>query len=137
MFNVSSKSIKPCNKVMRICKHFHMHVFLYQTSLYVVFQSSIGVYFRTATNYLRLSFYKNRKQMLPASIMKKMLIIIIIIIIIIIKIKIIMINNITIIIIILIITITTTTKKVISLQITKRPQRELYEPSYHKAHKSI
>ena len=133
MFNVSSKSIKPCNKVMRICKHFHMHVFLYQTSLYVVFQSSIGVYFRTATNYLRLSFYKNRKQMLPASIMKKMLIIIIIII----KIKIIMINNITIIIIILIITITTTTKKVISLQITKRPQRELYEPSYHKAHKSI
>ena len=132
MFNVSSKSIKPCNKVMRICKHFHMHVFLYQTSLYVVFQSSIGVYFRTATNYLRLSFYKNRKQMLPASIMKKMLIIIIII-----KIKIIMINNITIIIIILIITITTTTKKVISLQITKRPQRELYEPSYHKAHKSI
>ena len=136
MFNVSSKSIKPCNKVMRICKHFHMHVFLYQTSLYVVFQSSIGVYFRTATNYLRLSFYKNRKQMLPASIMKKMLIIIIIIIIII-KIKIIMINNITIIIIILIITITTTTKKVISLQITKRPQRELYEPSYHKAHKSI
>ena len=134
MFNVSSKSIKPCNKVMRICKHFHMHVFLYQTSLYVVFQSSIGVYFRTATNYLRLSFYKNRKQMLPASIMKKMLIIIIIIII---KIKIIMINNITIIIIILIITITTTTKKVISLQITKRPQRELYEPSYHKAHKSI
>ena len=136
MFNISSKSIKPCNKVMRICKHFHMHVFLYQTSLYVVFQSSIGVYFRTATNYLRLSFYKNRKQMLPASIMKKMLIIIIIIIIII-KIKIIMINNITIIIIILIITITTTTKKVISLQITKRPQRELYEPSYHKAHKSI
>ena len=136
MFNVTSKSIKPCNKVMRICKHFHMHVFLYQTSLYVVFQSSIGVYFRTATNYLRLSFYKNRKQMLPASIMKKMLIIIIIIIIII-KIKIIMINNITIIIIILIITITTTTKKVISLQITKRPQRELYEPSYHKAHKSI
>ena len=135
MFNISSKSIKPCNKVMRICKHFHMHVFLYQTSLYVVFQSSIGVYFRTATNYLRLSFYKNRKQMLPASIMKKMLIIIIIIIII--KIKIIMINNITIIIIILIITITTTTKKVISLQITKRPQRELYEPSYHKAHKSI
>ena len=135
MFNVSSKSIKPCNKVMRICKHFHMHVFLYQTSLYVVFQSSIGVYFRTATNYLRLSFYKNRKQMLPASIMKKMLIIIKIIIII--KIKIIMINNITIIIIILIITITTTTKKVISLQITKRPQRELYEPSYHKAHKSI
>ena len=134
MFNISSKSIKPCNKVMRICKHFHMHVFLYQTSLYVVFQSSIGVYFRTATNYLRLSFYKNRKQMLPASIMKKMLIIIIIIII---KIKIIMINNITIIIIILIITITTTTKKVISLQITKRPQRELYEPSYHKAHKSI
>ena len=134
MFNVSSKSIKPCNKVMRICKHFHMHVFLYQTFLYVVFQSSIGVYFRTATNYLRLSFYKNRKQMLPASIMKKMLIIIIIIII---KIKIIMINNITIIIIILIITITTTTKKVISLQITKRPQRELYEPSYHKAHKSI
>ena len=134
MFNVSSKSIKPCNKVMRICKHFHMHVFLYQTSLYVVFQSSIGVYFRTATNYLRLSFYKNRKQMLPASIMKKMLIIIIIIII---KIKIIMINNITIIIIILIITITTTTKKVISLQITKRPQRELYEPSDHKAHKSI
>ena len=133
MFNVSSKSIKPCNKVMRICKHFHMHVFLYQTSLYVVFQSSIGVYFRTATNYLRLSFYKNRKQMLPASIMKKMLIIITIII----KIKIIMINNITIIIIILIITITTTTKKVISLQITKRPQRELYEPSYHKAHKSI
>ena len=133
MFNISSKSIKPCNKVMRICKHFHMHVFLYQTSLYVVFQSSIGVYFRTATNYLRLSFYKNRKQMLPASIMKKMLIIIIIII----KIKIIMINNITIIIIILIITITTTTKKVISLQITKRPQRELYEPSYHKAHKSI
>ena len=132
MFNISSKSIKPCNKVMRICKHFHMHVFLYQTSLYVVFQSSIGVYFRTATNYLRLSFYKNRKQMLPASIMKKMLIIIIII-----KIKIIMINNITIIIIILIITITTTTKKVISLQITKRPQRELYEPSYHKAHKSI
>ena len=131
MFNISSKSIKPCNKVMRICKHFHMHVFLYQTSLYVVFQSSIGVYFRTATNYLRLSFYKNRKQMLPASIMKKMLIIIIII-----KIKIIMINNITII-IILIITITTTTKKVISLQITKRPQRELYEPSYHKAHKSI
>ena len=136
MFNVSSKSIKPCNKVMRICKHFHMHVFLYQTSFYVVFQSSIGVYFRTATNYLRLSFYKNRKQMLPASIMKKMLIIITIIIIII-KIKIIMINNITIIIIILIITITTTTKKVISLQITKRPQRELYEPSYHKAHKSI
>ena len=135
MFNISSKSIKPCNKVMRICKHFHMHVFLYQTSLYVVFQSSIGVYFRTATNYLRLSFYKNRKQMLPASIMKKMLIIIKIIIII--KIKIIMINNITIIIIILIITITTTTKKVISLQITKRPQRELYEPSYHKAHKSI
>ena len=134
MFNVSSKSIKSCNKVMRICKHFHMHIFLYQTSLYVVFQSSIGVYFRTATNYLRLSFYKNRKQMLPASIMKKMLIIIIIIII---KIKIIMINNITIIIIILIITITTTTKKVISLQITKRPQRELYEPSYHKAHKSI
>ena len=133
MFNVTSKSIKPCNKVMRICKHFHMHVFLYQTSLYVVFQSSIGVYFRTATNYLRLSFYKNRKQMLPASIMKKMLIIITIII----KIKIIMINNITIIIIILIITITTTTKKVISLQITKRPQRELYEPSYHKAHKSI
>ena len=133
MFNVSSKSIKSCNKVMRICKHFHMHIFLYQTSLYVVFQSSIGVYFRTATNYLRLSFYKNRKQMLPASIMKKMLIIIIIII----KIKIIMINNITIIIIILIITITTTTKKVISLQITKRPQRELYEPSYHKAHKSI
>ena len=132
MFNVSSKSIKSCNKVMRICKHFHMHIFLYQTSLYVVFQSSIGVYFRTATNYLRLSFYKNRKQMLPASIMKKMLIIIIII-----KIKIIMINNITIIIIILIITITTTTKKVISLQITKRPQRELYEPSYHKAHKSI
>ena len=135
MFNVSSKSIKSCNKVMRICKHFHMHIFLYQTSLYVVFQSSIGVYFRTATNYLRLSFYKNRKQMLPASIMKKMLIIIKIIIII--KIKIIMINNITIIIIILIITITTTTKKVISLQITKRPQRELYEPSYHKAHKSI
>ena len=58
-----------------------MQAFLYQTFLYVVFQSSIGVYFRTATNYLRLSFYKNRKQMLPASIMKKMLIIIIIIII--------------------------------------------------------
>ena len=65
-----------------------MQAFLYQTFLYVVFQSSIGVYFRTATNYLRLTFYKNRKQMLPASIMKKMLIIIIII-----KIIIIMINN--------------------------------------------
>ena len=41
MFNVSSKSIKPCNKVMRISAHFQLQVFLYQTFLYVVFQSSI------------------------------------------------------------------------------------------------
>ena len=41
MFNVSSKSLKPCNKVMRISEHFHLQVFLYQTFLYVVFQSSI------------------------------------------------------------------------------------------------
>ena len=41
MFNVSSKSIKPSNKVMRIRQHFHLQVFLYQTFLYVKFQSSI------------------------------------------------------------------------------------------------
>ena len=31
MFNVSSKSIKPSIKVMRICDHFHWRVFLNQT----------------------------------------------------------------------------------------------------------
>ena len=31
MFNVSSKSIKPCNKVKKISEHFHLQVFLYQT----------------------------------------------------------------------------------------------------------
>ena len=42
MFNVSSKSIKPCNKLMRIDDHSHLQVFFYQTFfLYVVFQSSI------------------------------------------------------------------------------------------------
>ena len=41
MFNVSSKSIEPCNKVMRISEHFHLEVFLYQTFLYVKFRSSI------------------------------------------------------------------------------------------------
>ena len=41
MFNVSSKSIKPNIKVMRISEYFHVQVFLYQTFLYVKFQSSI------------------------------------------------------------------------------------------------
>ena len=41
MFYVPSKSIKPSNKVMRIRKHFHLQVFLYQTFLNVKFQSSI------------------------------------------------------------------------------------------------
>ena len=44
-------------------------VFLYQTFLCVVFQNSIRGAFRTATKRLVLSFYRNRKQMLPASIM--------------------------------------------------------------------
>ena len=41
MFNVSSKSIKASNKVMRIREHFHLQVFLYQAFLDVKFQSSI------------------------------------------------------------------------------------------------
>ena len=41
MFNVSSKSIKHCNKVMRISEHFQLQVFLYQMFLYVKLQSSI------------------------------------------------------------------------------------------------
>ena len=41
MFNVSSKLMKPCNKVMRTSEHFYLQVFLYQTFLYVVFQISI------------------------------------------------------------------------------------------------
>ena len=41
MFNVSSKSIKTCNIVMRTSDHFQLQVFLYQTFLYIVFQSRI------------------------------------------------------------------------------------------------
>ena len=41
MFNVSSKSIKHCNKVMRISEHFQLQVFLYQMFLYVKLQRSI------------------------------------------------------------------------------------------------
>ena len=41
MFNVSSQSIKSCNKVMRISEHFHLEVFHYQIFLFVLFQSSI------------------------------------------------------------------------------------------------
>ena len=41
MFNFSSKSIKHCNKVMRISEHFQLQVFLYQMFLYVKLQSSI------------------------------------------------------------------------------------------------
>ena len=40
---------------MRIGEHFHLQDFLYQTFLY-------------ATKHLKLSFYKNRQQMMPASI---------------------------------------------------------------------
>ena len=41
MFSVSSKSIKTCNIVMRTSDHFQLQVFLYQTFLYIVFQSRI------------------------------------------------------------------------------------------------
>ena len=41
MFNVSPKSIKPSNKVMRISEHVPLQVFLYHTFLYVKFQISI------------------------------------------------------------------------------------------------
>ena len=50
MFNVSSKSIKPSDKVMRINKHFYLQVFLYQTFLYVKFQSSIRGEFQGCHN---------------------------------------------------------------------------------------
>ena len=68
MFKLSSKSIKPCNKVMRISEHFHLKDFIYRTFLYVVFQSIFRGALRTALKHLRLNFYKNRQQMLPASI---------------------------------------------------------------------
>ena len=69
MFSVSSKSIKPCNKVLRISEHFHVQVFLHQTFYMLNFNVVSGVHFRTAaTEHLRLGFYKNRQQMLPASI---------------------------------------------------------------------
>ena len=41
MFNFSSKSIQPGNKVMRISEHFHLQVFLYQIFLCVKYQSNI------------------------------------------------------------------------------------------------
>ena len=41
MFNVSSQSIKLCNKVMRTSGHLHLQVFLYQTFSNVNFQSPI------------------------------------------------------------------------------------------------
>ena len=69
MFNVSSKLIKPCNKVMRISAHFQLQVFLYQTFYMLYFKVVSGVHSRTVTKHLRLSFYKNRQQMLSASIM--------------------------------------------------------------------
>ena len=54
MFNVSAKSIKPCNKVMRISELFHLQVFLYQTFLYAVFQSSIRGALRTSSPEIEL-----------------------------------------------------------------------------------
>ena len=54
---------------MEISEHFHLQVFLYQTILYIIFQSSIKGAFMTATTHVRLSSYKNRQQMLLASIM--------------------------------------------------------------------
>ena len=41
MFNISSKSIKHCNEVMRVSELFHLQVFLYRMFLYVKLQSSI------------------------------------------------------------------------------------------------
>ena len=41
MFNVSSKSIKPCNKIMRISDHFYLQGFSTRFFFYVVFPSSI------------------------------------------------------------------------------------------------
>ena len=43
-YNVSSKSIKPSNKVRRISQHFHLQVFLYQTFSYIVFQNIMSAF---------------------------------------------------------------------------------------------
>ena len=45
---------------MRISEHFHLQVFPYQLFLDAVFQNSV----RGATKHLRLSFQKNRQQIL-------------------------------------------------------------------------
>ena len=68
MFNVFSKSIKASNKVMRIRDHFHLQIFLYQTFYMSNFKVASGVNLRTATKHLKLRFYKNRQQMMQASI---------------------------------------------------------------------
>ena len=67
MFNVPSKSFKPCNKVMTISEHFYLQVFLGQTFLYFNFQSSKRGVFQIATKHQRLSFHKN-KQIFSVSI---------------------------------------------------------------------
>ena len=41
MFNVSTKSIKPCNKIMRISDHFYLQFFSTRLFFYVVFSSGI------------------------------------------------------------------------------------------------
>ena len=69
MLKVSSKSVKPCNKVMRISEYFHLQVFLYQTFLYVVFQSSIRGAFEDCHKTSEIELLQNRQQMSPNSIM--------------------------------------------------------------------
>ena len=51
---------------MRISEHFQ--IFLPQTFLYVKFQSSIRGEFEDCHKTFEIRFYKNRQQMMPASI---------------------------------------------------------------------
>ena len=53
---------------MRISGHFYLEVFLCQTFYMLNLKVALGVSFRTATKYLKLSFYKSVQQMMPASI---------------------------------------------------------------------
>ena len=68
MFNVSSQSIKPCTKVMRISEPFHLQVFLCQTFLYVAFQNSISGAFQDCHKTSEIGLLQKRQQMLPDSI---------------------------------------------------------------------
>ena len=53
---------------MRISEHFHLQVFLYQTFLYVKFQSSIRGEFKDCHKTFETETLQNRQQMMPSSI---------------------------------------------------------------------